>query len=165
MIKKESIITKTNGTFCMSAIKDTYIPYKNNVPELPKKYLHAGVLNYKKVLGLLKGGKALSSRQGKLRERLYIMHCCQSIRAEKHPQTGAPTEVSGVTCLHASLLLVILAGVTHMLSVHLCYARQALSRCAGQEVNKNQSWSRELETSLSWQKVRSRSTLLYFPAF
>lgn len=30
MIKKESIITKTNGTFRMSAIKYTYGLYKNN---------------------------------------------------------------------------------------------------------------------------------------
>lgn len=82
MIKKESIITKTNGTFRMSAIKYTYGLYKNNT------------LNYWK--GVFRQGcgitrrywhhyrvRALYLQARGIRDRLCIVHCCQSIRGEQ----------------------------------------------------------------------------------
>lgn len=124
-------------------------------------------MGLQKGTGAVKGGKLFSSRQGKLEKGFVPCTAANpSGQKEKQPQTAALTEVSRATCLHASLPLLILAGVTHMLNLRLCYTRTAPSPPrTGREVNKSQSWPSGLGTSLSGQKVRSRSSLLYFPAF
>lgn len=70
----------------------------------------------------VKVGKPFSSRQGKLEKGFVPCTAANLAGQRKKPsQRAALTEVSGATHLHASLPLLILAGVTHMPSPHLCY--------------------------------------------
>ena len=126
MIKKESIITKTNGTFRMSAIKYTYRLYKNNTLNYWKGVFRQGYKITRRYWHHYRV-RALYLQARGIRDRLCIVHCCQSIGERgKEPQMAALAEVSGATRLHVSLLLVTLAGMTHMPSLRLCCATRAL---------------------------------------
>lgn len=79
-------------------------------------------MRLQKGTGAVEVGKPFSSRQGKSEKGFVTCTAANpSGQGKKPSQTAAPTEVSGATCLHASLPLLILTGVTHMLSPHLCY--------------------------------------------
>lgn len=77
----------------------------------------------RKGTGAVKVGKPFSSRQEKL-EKGFVpcTDANPSGQRTKPSQTAALTEVSGATRLHTSLPLLILAGMTHMPSPHLCYS-------------------------------------------
>lgn len=77
--------------------------------------------------GTITGSEHFTSRQGES-ETGFVLYIAanQSGERGKEPQMAALAEVSGATCLHASLLLVTLAGMTHMPSLRLCCATRAL---------------------------------------
>lgn len=103
--------------------------------------------------GTITGSERFTSRQreSETGSVLYIA-ANQSGERGKEPQMAALAEVSGATRLHASLLLVTLAGMTHMPSLRLCCTTHTLCPspvlwvCA--RGNKSQNRSTELETSL-----------------
>lgn len=79
-------------------------------------------MRLQKGTGAVKVGKPFSSRQGKLEKGFVPCNTANPSRQRKKPsQTATLTEVSGATRLHASLPRLILAGMTHMPSPHLCY--------------------------------------------
>jgi len=115
-------------------------------------------------------GKPFSSRQGKLEKGFVPCTAANpSGRREKQLQWAALAEVSGATCLQAPLLLLILAGGTHMPSLlHLHCVRHAPSPAPLYcwEVSKSQSWSRGLETSLTLlAKSKKQKQLALYPHF
>lgn len=123
-------------------------------------------MRLQKGTGAVEVGKPFSSRQGKSDKSFVMCTAANPSRQRKKPsQTAALTEVSGATCLHASLPLLILAGMTHMPSPHLCHTCNIPFPLywVGSE-KKSKSWSKGLETSLTAQSNKQKQLVL-FPCF
>lgn len=152
MIKKESIITKTNGTFRMSAIKYTYGLYKNNTLSYWKGVFRQGYRITRRYWHHYRV-RALYLQARGIRDRLCIVHCCQSIRGEREraPNGSSCWGVRGNTSSRFTS-----PGNSRWHDpyaeppsvLHHTYPMSipcTVSVCGG---NKSQNWSTELETSL-----------------
>lgn len=123
-------------------------------------------MRLQKGIGAVKVGKPFFSRQGKLEKGFVPCNAANPSGQRKKPsQTAALTEVSGATRFHASLLLLILAGTTHMPSPHLCYTCTIPFTLYWVGSEKKARAGPKGQKPLSQQKVTSRSSLFYFPAF